>query len=80
MNYEQDESGPAEMNAIEIAEYPQLGLIAWSIPGAKTIDPKTALSLYERNWSYVDKQALVPKEKALIERLALEYGNGCLFV
>lgn len=80
MNHEQDESGPAEMNAIEIAEYPQLGLIAWSIPGAKTLDPKTALALYERNWAYVDKQALVPKEKALIEQLALEYGNGCLFV
>lgn len=68
------------MKAIEIAEYPQLGLIAWSIPGAKTIDPKTALSLYERNWAYVDKQALETKEKELIERLALEYGNGCLFV
>lgn len=64
---------------IRLDEYPQLRLIAWHIPHAQTVSAKDALSLYERNWRYVDQADLQPHEKALIDRLVLELGNGAFF-
>ncbi len=72
---------PADLlKAIPIDQYPQLKLIAWSMPGIQEIDPQSALGLYERNWRYVDQAAITPQEQDLLNRLVKEYGNGCLFV
>ncbi|MBC7700230.1 helix-turn-helix domain-containing protein [Aquabacterium sp.] len=65
---------------IPIDQYPQLKLIAWSLPDLQEIDPPLALGLYERNWRYVDQAAMTPQEQDLVNRLVKEHGNGCVFV
>lgn len=65
---------------IVLADYPQLGRLAWSIRGARTLTPAEALALYERNWRHVDLAALPPHERALIDALAATLGGGRLLV
>lgn len=65
---------------IHIAEYPQLRFIAWNRHDDATVSGEEALALYERNWDYVEVDKLSADEKALIERLVKEYGNGVLHV
>lgn len=65
---------------IRIADYPQLKLIAWNRRADATLDEKEALALYERNWRHVDTDALEPKERTLIDRLAKTIGKGVLHV
>lgn len=62
---------------IRLADYPQLSFIAWNRPQDDLIDEAEALALYERNWSYVDANALSANEEALVNQLATRYGNGC---
>lgn len=61
---------------IEIDLYPQLCLLNWNRPGSRLIDECEALALYERNWAMVDQAALTDVERALIDRLIKEFGNG----
>lgn len=61
---------------LRIDDYPQLNAIAWNRLGNRTISEQDALALYERNWGYVEIKALDDREKALIDRLVTEYGNG----
>jgi hypothetical protein len=65
---------------IRLAVYPQLAKLAWQLKGKKAIDPKEALELYERNWRHVDVEALVPRERELIDRLASTFGRERLLV
>ena len=65
---------------LHIADYPQLQLIAWNRRQDDLIEEDEALALYERNWGYVDPAALTDKEKQLIDRLVIQYGNGVLHV
>ena len=62
---------------VRIADYPQLNAIAWNRPNGDSIDEAEALALYERNWDYVDNNALTPREEAFVHELATNYGNGC---
>jgi hypothetical protein len=71
---------PKAERTIRLADFPQLRLIAWSIPHAEFIGDEDALALYERNWRYVDENALGEEERQLIGRLAEQYGNGILHV
>jgi transcriptional regulator with XRE-family HTH domain len=54
---------------IKLADYPQLRLLAWHIPGAEELSPLEAFALYENNQRHIDKQTLEPHEKRLIEAL-----------
>lgn len=63
-----------------IKDYPQLRLIAWNRQPVDAITGEEALDLYERNWRHVDHGAILPHERALIDRLVREYGNGILHV
>lgn len=65
---------------IRIADYPQLKLIAWNRRGDATLDENEALALYERNWRHVEVDALEPRERSLIDRLAKTIGKGVLHV
>lgn len=65
---------------IRIDEYPQLKLLAWSMPGADELEAGEALALYERNWHLVDEAAITLEERALIDRLVAEHGRGVLLV
>ena len=73
---------PRRMPArIRVGDYPQLRQIAWHIhePGA-TVSPQEALELYERNWRHVDQALVIPKERALIDKLVATVGKGVFLV
>ncbi|WP_237274024.1 hypothetical protein [Sulfitobacter sp. M22] len=61
---------------IKIDEYPQLKLLCWNISDSAVVDGETALALYERNWRFVDQDAILPREQKLLDRLIADYGNG----
>jgi transcriptional regulator with XRE-family HTH domain len=65
---------------IRLADYPQLQSLAWQLHGVKALEPAHALSLYERNWRHIDRNALRADERALIEALVMAHGGGRLLV
>lgn len=63
--------------SIRIGDYPQLSSITWHVPNKDVVlTDAEALSIYERNWRHVDREALTPNELALIERLVASVGQG----
>lgn len=62
---------------VRISDYPQLQDLAWNRSG-DLIPAKEAFGLYERNWRFVDVDRLDANERALIERLKTEFGNGVI--
>lgn len=62
---------------VRIADYPALVDIAWN-RAEPYIAAREALSLYERNWRFVEAARLQPHERALIERLSNRFGGGPL--
>jgi hypothetical protein len=65
---------------IQLQDYPQLRLLAWNLPLGASVDELEALSLYERNWRFVDVAHLSDSESQLIEYLRMAAGNGVLNV
>jgi hypothetical protein len=65
---------------LKIADFPQLKFITWNRRDDDVVSEKDALSLYERNWRFVEQAELEPHEQALIDRLVRDYGNGVLNV
>ena len=61
---------------VPVSKYPQLHQLCWSRPDDTVLDGADALALYERNWRFVDKDALDADERALIDGLVQQYGNG----
>ncbi|HXS79883.1 MAG TPA: hypothetical protein VN818_06340 [Gammaproteobacteria bacterium] len=59
---------------VRLADYPQLHDLAWNRVDA-FIPAKEAFQLYERNWRFIDQNALVEPERTLIERLKAELGH-----
>lgn len=68
------------VDTLLIRDFPQLQLIAWNRDPHDTISGEEAFDLYERNWRFVDENAMLPHEKILLERLMREYGHGILHV
>lgn len=72
------------MNAVAdtfvIGDLPQLRLIAWNRNPDDAITGEEAFDLYERNWRFVDENAMLPRERAVLDRLMREYGHGILHV
>lgn len=64
---------------VEIAACEQLALLCWN-RRVRFISAQDAFALYERNWRLVDQRRITAAERALIERLAVRYGNGVLNV
>ena len=62
---------------VRLADYPQLRDLAWN-RGDEFIPAKEAFQLYERNWRFLDLDALDDRERALIERLTAELGNEAI--
>ncbi|MGV3000767.1 hypothetical protein [Vibrio sp. E150_018] len=63
------------MSNINRTQYHELNKILWDMH-EKFINPKTALTMYERRWSMIEKERIHFKEKRLIAQLVREYGNG----
>ena len=65
---------------IVIAEYPFLKRLSWQLGSLKTLSPKEALAIYERNWKFVNPEEMTPKERQLIECLLRMHGKKRLLV
>lgn len=63
---------------VKVNQYPELRQLCWNRPHDAVVDGATALALYERNWRFVDRDAIIPREKKLLERLVAAHGNGHL--
>jgi hypothetical protein len=63
------------MGKIDRRQYPELNNLLWDIH-CYLVDPKVAFDMYEHRWRYVDTKQITPKEKALVQRLTNEFGNG----
>jgi hypothetical protein len=70
----------ANADTFILGDLPQLRLIAWNRNPEEAITGEEAFDLYERNWRFVDQAAMPPLERALVERLTRQYGNGILHV
>ena len=66
------------ISAMEISasHYPQLQHLCWNRPADAVLSGEDALALYERNWRFVDTEALTADERTLIDRLVQRYGDG----
>lgn len=70
-----NEPSEDEMN-VRLNQYPQLRALAWNRPDDAVVDGETALALYERNWRFVDENAITDRERNLVRRLVKLHGNG----
>ena len=70
----------AAADTFVIGELPQLRLIAWNRNPEDAITGEEAFDLYERNWRFIDETAMLPHERAVLDRLTREYGHGILHV
>lgn len=65
---------------IRVADYPQLAALCWNRAPDAVLEETEALALYERNWRWVDVEALSEAERALIDHLVATHGRGVLNV
>ena len=65
---------------IPLADYPQLKKLAWQLKKTKVLNPKEALSLYERNWRHINLSEITTKERELIQNLMTLMGTERLLV
>lgn len=66
--------------AVRLADHPQLQRLAWQLHGVSHVTPQEALALYERNWRHVDLSTMDPRERQLVDTLAMELAGGRLLV
>ena len=62
---------------IAVEDYDNLAALLWNRT-ERFVTAEEAFRLYERNWRYVDRRRMTAAERALIDRLTREYGNGVL--
>jgi len=55
--------------------YPELDLILWDT-AERVVSANDAFSAYEKRWRYVDQARLIPRERALIDDLIRDLGDG----
>jgi len=65
---------------VRVENFPQLRDLCWNRPANTVLDGREALAIYERNWRFIDKEALDREERNLLDRLVTRYGNGVLNV
>lgn len=66
------------MADVDTAHYPQLRLICWNQAEPPVLTRQEAFGRYELYWRFVDQGTLDPREAALIQGLANEFGNGLI--
>lgn len=60
--------------------YPELKKLLWNQDTATPIPASDAFATYEREWRFVDVDALTAKERDLIENLTATFGHGVMNV
>lgn len=63
---------------VRVKQYPQLRQLCWNRPDDAVVDGETALALYERNWRFVDQEAITPREWKLLDLLVATHGGGLM--
>ena len=58
------------------AGFPELRKLVWNRDPMRPMDAEEAFALYDRNWRFVDREALTDREADLIRDLGHRYGNG----
>lgn len=58
------------------AEFPQLSRLVWNRDPLHPIAGDEVFNLYERNWHFVDTEALTDLERHLIDELGEKFGHG----
>ena len=59
-------------------EFPELCKLVWNRDPARPIAADEVFSLYERNWRFVDRDALTEHEMLLIRELTDTFGMGLM--
>jgi hypothetical protein len=67
-----------DVDSIIPAQYAALARLAWNRDPSRAISGEEALGLYEANWRHVEVASLSPRERELIEALAVRFGGGHL--
>lgn len=62
---------------IDVREYLELALLCWN-RAHHLIAREDAFRLYEREWRLIDPERMAPRERALLECLAEEFGHGVI--
>jgi hypothetical protein len=62
---------------VRVAQYPQLKDLCWSA-AVTELPARYAFAIYERNWRFIDRQRLVPRERLLLETLTRRFGAGVI--
>lgn len=62
---------------LQVDDYPSLKLLCWN-RRTPYVTRRDAFALYERNWRFVDLASTPDSERALIDDLAREFGNGLI--
>ena len=73
----QDAGAGVPRGMVRVDEYPNLRLLRWNLK-APYVTRRDAFSLYERNWRLVDHAAAPAPERAFIDDLAREFGQGLI--
>jgi hypothetical protein len=66
------------MKPIYPKDYEQLKFLCWNIKDNISLSPEEVLSIYERNWRWIEVDKLQQDEKELIQNLVHDYGRGVL--
>lgn len=61
---------------VKVENYPQLRQLCWNRNDNAVVDGAVALALYERNWRFVDRNAITNDEQLLLNDLVATYGGG----
>jgi hypothetical protein len=67
-----------ELGDVDLQDTPVLRSLLWTGKQRSHIPAREAFEHYERNWRFVRRTALRPKERKLIDRLAKAYGGGLI--
>jgi len=68
-----------EDQVLDINQWPMLRELAWN-RADRWIPAEEALTLYERNWRFVEPAHLTQEEAALINHLKNKFGGGVMHV
>ena len=66
------------MKTFELSRYPQLRLIASQLTETAILTEAEALTLYERNWRFLDLGTMDDEERRFLDSLARGVGKGVL--
>jgi hypothetical protein len=67
-----------DLGEVDLKDTPMLRSLLWTGQQRARVPAMEAFRHYERNWRFVRRASLEPKERELIDRLAKVYGGGLI--